>query len=249
MNRIDVFLLSIVQAFTEFFPISSSGHLVVLGKILKPEVASPFFFYIFLHAGTLISVLVYFRKKIFSLISLKDRRLLLNLVIATFSTLPVAIFLESTVKSMVDNPKSVGITWILNGIILFSLFIHTGKEGNKQVRIKEAVIIGFLQGIGVIPGISRSGVTIVSALHLGVDREEAFGFSFLLFIPAVIGSLLLEGGTLNAGFECEPYLIGFLTSFGGSLLFLWILKKFIIKGWFPYFGFYSLLAGSMVLFL
>lgn len=248
MDSFKILFLSLIQALTEFFPISSSGHLVVFGDILKPHVSSPFFFYIFLHAGTLLSVLIYFRKKIISLIFLRDIDLLLNLIVGSFSTLPVALLLDSTVKSMINEPYYVGIAWILNGAILLSL-IPRRREGNRKVELSKAIIIGFFQGIGVIPGISRSGITIVSALHLGVSREEAFEFSFLLFIPAVIGSIVFEGGSLKGGIEYPLYALGFFTSFAGSFLFLWILKRFVVKGWFPYFGFYSLLMGSVVLFM
>lgn len=241
--------LAILQAATEFFPVSSSGHLVIAGSYFRSGISSPLLFIITLHLGTLLATLLYFRRKVAEVISLKDRNLLKYLIISSVFTALVAIPIHDYVEKKVSDPFSAGKALLINGMILSTLFIIR-KRRERNIGSAEAILIGIAQGIAVIPGISRSGITITSAIHLGVKEKEAFEYSFLLSVPVMIGAELFE--ILKRGFpsggERDIYLLGGGVSFLFSLLSLRLLESVIVKGYFKYFAFYSFFIGSVVIF-
>jgi undecaprenyl-diphosphatase len=250
MEILKSFLLAFVQSATEFLPISSSGHLVIFGSFLKPEISSFLLFTITLHCGSLLAIIFYFRKRIKELILLKNLKLLAFIILSSIFTFFIAYPLHDYVEKLVSSPSKAGKAMLINGLILATLFLKKGKEG-REIDFIRAVIIGIAQGIAVVPGISRSGITITSALHLGIKENLAFEFSFLLSIPAIAGAQLLE--SLKTGFpqsgEKGMYLPGFIFSILFSFLFLKLMEKLVVKGWFKYFSLYSLFMGFVVTFL
>jgi len=249
MEILKSFLLAFVQSATEFLPISSSGHLVIFGSFLKPKISSFLLFTITLHCGSLLAIIFYFRKRIKELILLKNLKLLAFIILSSIFTFFIAYPLHDYVEKLVSSPLKAGRAMLINGIILATLFLKK-KKGEKEMNFMKSIVIGIAQGIAVVPGISRSGITITSALHLGIKENLAFEFSFLLSIPAIAGAQLLE--SLEAGFpqsgEKEMYLLGFIISILFSFLFLKLMEKLVIKGWFKYFSIYSLLLGFVITF-
>jgi len=249
MEILKSFFFAFVQSATEFLPISSSGHLVIFGSFIKPNISSFLLFTISLHAGSVFAIIFYFRKRIKEFILLKNLKLLACIILSSFFTFFIAYPLHDYVEKLVSSPLKAGKAMFINGIILATLFLKK-KKGDREMDFIRAIVIGIAQGIAVVPGISRSGITITSAIHLGIKENLAFEFSFLLSIPAIIGAQLFE--TLKAGFpppaEREIYILGFLLSIIFSLLFLKFLESVVTKGWFKYFSIYSLFLGFVITF-
>ncbi len=208
MTFVKAIILGIVQGLTEFLPISSSGHLVLAQSILNVE-EPPLFFDVMLHFGTLLAVIVFFRKDIWDIISSffgrdpnlayrnsnyktkKSARLFAwYIVVGTIPTLIIALMLKRTVEKAFSDPFVVSVMLIITGIILW-LSTRVGQRG-RQLNTVRAIIIGFVQGISTLPGISRSGSTISSALMTGIDAEQSARFSLLLSLPAVFGATIME---------------------------------------------------------
>lgn len=235
-------ILAIVQAATEFLPISSSGHLALFSKLMALPQENLFLIAI-LHLASLLAVLIFTRKEISELLKFnKDsRKLWLFLIIATIPAGLFGLLFSDLISNSLGSLLAVGIFFFITGIILLS----TKKtRAGKKLNSRKSFAIGLAQILALFPGISRSGTTISTALHLGIDREKAAKFSFLLFIPLVIGANLLEFG--NAYFSYS-LLFAFFICFILSLAFLSLLLKVLTKGKFWVFGIYCFLIGTISL--
>ncbi len=253
MNEI---LQGFIQGVTEFLPISSSGHVVFLEKLAGLKSSNMSQLQLSLHLGTLLSILLFFykdyTKTILNLRS-KGLREFYQIFVGTLPIIFLAFFSFDTIDSILDNSElafSISVyAIIVTGIILF-LTRFFSKDLNKKITIKKAFIIGLSQCVAVIPGISRSGITISTALYLGISPRDAFKFSFQLAIPAILGSSLLKlVDILITGSEFNFPLIGFITSFIVGYISLSILI-FITKNkklW--YFSFYCFFVGiTLIIF-
>ncbi len=199
---IESIILGLLQGLAEFLPISSSGHLVLGEKLLNMKEAG-MFFDIMLHAGTLLSIFVVFRKKIVDMIVgciHRDKTQLKEvgyIVLASIPTAIIGIGFKKPLESLFENPKAVCCAMLFTATLLF--VSQWGKTGSKhpdnegvQMNWWRALVTGVVQGIACIPGISRSGSTISGMIFLGVNRKYAGEFSFLMSIPAVGGAALLD---------------------------------------------------------
>lgn len=195
-------ILGLLQGLAEFLPISSSGHLVLGEKLLNMHEAG-MFFDIMLHAGTLLSIFVVFRKKLVDMIVGCFRRNPVQLkeagyiVLASIPTAMIGIGFKKPLESLFENPKAVCCAMLFTATLLFvSQWGKTGSKhpDNEGVKMNwwRALVTGVVQGIACIPGISRSGSTISGMIFLGVNRKYAGEFSFLMSIPAVGGAALLD---------------------------------------------------------
>ncbi len=238
-------LLGVVQGLTEFLPVSSSGHLVILQKVLsitENQVALS----IILHLGTAFSLVVFFFKDLLRLF--RDFKLLAFLFITTMITGIIGLLGKDFFESLFSSPKLIAAALIISGIILISTkkFISGIRE---KLNFKDALILGLTQGIAVIPGISRSGITISTLLFRGINRNSSFCISFLLAIPVICGAAMLEARKI--GFLMQQnfagILTGFIASFITGLFSLWILKKILNKARFYYFGYYCIAAAIIIL--
>ena len=202
-----------VQGLSEFLPISSSAHIVFTTSILKILTGADYsivnaedtFFDILLHFGTLVSVLIYFRKMLWEIIveffkAIKNRdfsneyaKLGLYILIGTVFTVALAYPLKDICEQLVYKPEIVSILLIGTGIILFLSEYVSKKFDAKtdKMSLKKSIIMGIAQGMAVFPGLSRSGLTIASGLFSGLDRTSATKFSFLLVIPIILGTSIL----------------------------------------------------------
>jgi undecaprenyl-diphosphatase len=254
MTSIQSLLLGVLQGVAEFLPISSSGHLVLLRRLLKlGEV--PLLYDVLLHVSTLIVVVIVFRSRIASIFSSiwravksaagpEDRenlRLTLYILIATAVTGAVGFVLSRFEGLFFNRPRLVSLLFLVTAMFLLSTLIRRGQRNYLQIGFLGAVIVGLAQGAGVLPGISRAGITISVALLLGLDRQKAGEFSFLIAIPAILGALLLqlrEAGTLLEMVDPVALLVGSAASFLVGLLSLLLLLRVVRKGKLAVFGIY-----------
>jgi undecaprenyl-diphosphatase len=253
MTVTQALLSGIIQGLTEFFPVSSSGHLALFQAMLgMKEVMA---FDIFLHFGTLISVVIFFRKDIIKLFT-GDIKTLKFIIIASVPTFIIGILFKDVVESIFSSVRLVGAALIVTGLFLlvasFAAFRKRHAGGSKQLGALNSAMIGIAQGIAVIPGISRSGSTIGTALIAGLDDKTAIKFSFLLALPAILGANLLKvrhiyGNLVSV--EAVPYIAGFIAAVLSGLAAIKLLYGILKNNLLYLFGIYCLLAGAAVIIL
>lgn len=254
ISTLEALFLGALQGLTEFIPVSSSGHLVFFQSLFGLKEA-PLFFDVMLHFGTLMAVLITFRHDVAAMGSeaLKalrgkkgglEGKLLFWIVLGTIPTGLMGILLKDWFESFFTRPKSVGAMILITGSLLWLTRWIKG-EGRSLERMTwlDAVVIGVAQGVAIMPGISRSGTTISVALYLGLNRELAGRFSFLLSIPAILGATLLEIPKLGVIHDPSLALIGAVTAFGVGYVSLKFLMRMIKLGWVGNFAYYCWAAG------
>ena len=197
MNVWEAILLGALQGVTEFFPVSSSGHLVVGQKLLGLEVPGVQF-EVAVHVATLFSVLVIYRSRLFDLLVgalRKDRdawRYVGLLAVATLPAAIVGVLLRDRIEVLFESPFVPATAFLVTGTILWSTRRLLGRKDSKKPGWSVALLIGLAQAFALVPGISRSGTTVAMALWLGLAAEEAAAFSFLMAIPAIAGAAFLQ---------------------------------------------------------
>ncbi len=255
MSFIDALILGIVQGMTEFLPVSSSGHLVIAEAVLKvkqPGITLE----LLVHLGTLLSVIIYFRNQIYTLIKslfvkemAKERWIILLLIIGTIPAGLAGVMLKDYFESTFSNPLQTSVELIITGGILF--LPRLVKAGTAGLTIPTVIWMGIGQAISILPGISRSGSTIVAGLLAGVKPAEAAEFSFLLSIPAIAGAIIL-GIPEMADVASElvmPYLLATVVSFVCGLISVYWVLSSVKKGKFEYFAYYCFAIGLFGLYL
>ncbi len=239
---INEIILAVVQAATEFLPISSSGHLALVSNLIS---SPDLFFFTALHIASLLAVLIFLRREIFDLLSFRPQynRLWIYLIIATIPAALVGYLFSDVIEAMFSNFLFLGIAFIFTGIVL--LFTKFSKVYSK-LNWKNSLFIGLMQILALFPGVSRSGMTISAGLFSGIEREKAVRFSFLLFIPLALGAFVLK---LGAFFFSWSLLVSFLVCFVLSLVFLNLLSLIVRKGNFWMFSFYCFIVGVVSILL
>jgi len=248
MNLLQAVCLGLVQGVAEFLPISSSGHLVI-GQSLFGIKEPPVLFDILLHIGTLISVIVYFNKKIFTFFS-KPRNILL-VFIGSVPAGAAGFLLNPFLNKIFGSLLIVGISLIITSILLFLVdrFKGYSKDLNK-LKWKDSLFIGFFQSLALFPGVSRSGATISGAVFRGLKRESAFIFSFYLGAPVFAGALLMQIPDIASNGDQLFYgLIGMVVAGFSGYFSLKLLKKAVIKKKLSFFAFYCLFLGVLLIFV
>jgi len=257
MDTLQLILLSVVQGLTEFLPVSSSAHLVLLSEFLGEE-DQGIIFDVGVHFGTLMASLVYFRsdlkKMIINLGShkflSKENNLTANLIIAVIPILLLGFLLRDFVNLNLRNSEVIAYATIIFGILLYTAQLRKGKEDLDSVNLKQALIIGLFQCLALIPGTSRSGITITAGLFLGLSATAASRFSFLLAIPTIGAIALAElirvsfiDITDNGTELSIALIISFLVAYISIDMFL----KLIDRIGFTPFVIYRLLLGGWLL--
>jgi undecaprenyl-diphosphatase len=259
-------ILGIIQGITEFLPISSSGHLLVFHQLADSPLINNLFFDVILHAGTLLALIIYFSKDIrelikgfFSCIFKNNFRQDFNQRLSWFlivGTIPVALagyFGGNFIENNLRNIPVVIASLIFVGIlfILVEKFVKTLRN-LEVINLGDSLYIGIAQALSLIPGVSRSGITIVAGMSKKINRESSARFSFLLAIPAIFGAILkktLDFGLNNFNLELDlVYFVGFLTSFIVGLFVLRFLMNFLRKYSLVGFAIYRF-ALAIVLFI
>jgi len=208
MNILEAIFLGVVQGLTEFLPVSSSGHLVLLQKVINIKEPS-LFFDTMLHAGTLTSVFVVLWKDIWEILKKPFQKLTLFLIIATVPAVIAALTFKDSIENIFISAKFLGWCFLFTSVLLVTAEILSRKALNNigpkkadSMKWYDALFIGIMQAIAIPPGISRSGATISGALFCKLDRDFAARFSFLMSIPAILGAVILQTKDLiNAGAE------------------------------------------------
>ncbi len=190
----DAIFWGLIQGLTEFLPVSSSGHLVLIPALFDrpgPDLATN----AMLHLGTLAAVLVYYRSDIARMAKFDKpaRRLITLLLIGTVPAVILGLLFEDKVEELISEPKKVAFMLIVTGVILLATtLLRLGDKQMTDVQPRDSVLIGLAQAMALIPGISRSGMTISAGLARGLERTEAARFAFLLGIPVIAGAGLLQ---------------------------------------------------------
>lgn len=257
MNLIEAIILGIVQGLTEFLPVSSSGHLTI-GKELLGIDSSNLAFEITVHAATVLSTIVAFRKEVAGLIAglfkfkmNEETTYILKIAVSMIPIFIVGIFFKDFVESLFgEGLLIVGFALLATASLLYLSAVIKPKE--KGITFRNAFIIGIAQSIAVIPGLSRSGATISTGLLLGVKREHIAKFSFLMVLVPILGEAFLEliSGELsevNAGVGMIPLLAGFTAAFLSGLLackaMIALVKRTKLKG----FAIYCAIVGVVAI--
>jgi len=249
MDLIEVVVLGVTQGLTEWLPISSSGHLVLAQTLMGLEV--PLGFYAALHLGTLLAVVVYFRADLLRIISAflraetgsKEFRLGLYVISGTIPTAVLALVFRGFFESLFSSPLAVAVGLMITGVLLISSRFG-GRS--REVDLPRSLLIGLFQGIAIAPGVSRSGATISVALASGIQPKEAFRFSFILSIPAIIGANLLEfGSTLTVSYQS---LLGFAIAAATGYIAIRIVDRVILREKLHLFSIYCF-ALALILFI
>ncbi len=246
MDVFQAILLGILQGITEFFPVSSSGHLVLLQRLLGLQEGSDLvLFDLLCHLGTLLAIVIAFRADLVQLLTYRDKRRFWMLFIATLPLFPL-VPLIPLIKSLYSYP--LGGFFLLTAVILWC-----GEAFSRPRKIHphlQALLIGCAQGLALLPAVSRSGCTIAMGRFLGWERVKAAQFSFLLALPAILGGSILEGYKALSAPATHPffiYLIGFVISFlVGSLMLQAALRLFRRVSLKP-FALYCALIGILLL--
>ena len=237
-------ILGIVQGLTEFLPISSSGHLVILKHWLnfQSEGAT---MEATLHFFTLLAIIIFFRKKILDYAT-KERIPLI--IVGTIPIALIGVLFKDEIELLFSNYLLVVITLSITGLILF--LSRNPKENKDELDLKTVFIIGLAQALALTPGISRSGFTVATALLLGLTRRKAFEFSFILAIPALLGAFIINIPDIyGANIEMLSMISGGVSAFLSGLLALWIFYKIIIKKDLYLFSYYLWAVAGVSLFL
>lgn len=258
MELLKTVLLGIIQGLTEFLPVSSSGHLV-LAQYFFGVKEQNLVVELLLHLATGMAVLVVFRKDIMNLIAgvfspekLKRKDSLTYAGWIIIGTIPAAVaglFFKQFFENQFGNPQLASLMLLVTAALLF--FSSSRKEHQGTLNIWKVIAIGLIQAVAITPGISRSGSTIAIALFVGVSREEAGRFSFLLSLPVIFGAALLELRKIDSvSISTVSLVAGFLASLIVGIVALKLLLSFVRKGKLHYFGYYCIaLAISSLAYL
>jgi undecaprenyl-diphosphatase len=256
--------LGLLQGLTEPIPISSSGHLVLAQHFfgIKIEGMS---FELLVNTASLLAVLAIYREDLIRLTvngvnyiksreesSKADFRFIIYLILATIPAGVIGVFFDDAIAGIFkEGAKLIGITLIVTGTALWFIRNLRGRKGDAELTFKDAMIIGLAQAVALIPGISRSGATIVAAMGLGLKQETALRFSFLLFIPVSFGGMILSFSDIIGDPDLStlaiPYVVAFIASLVASYYSLKWFMGIMARGNLKYFSFYCFIAGVLAI--
>ena len=257
MDWLSAIILGIIQGLSEFLPISSSGHLELGRSLLGVEVSgsSGLLFTVTVHAATALATVVVFYKDIVSVVQglLKgheeDRRFAGSILVSMIPAAFVGLFFEDAIEALFeDSILLVGAMLVITGLLLF--MADRAKKTHKKVSVSDAFAVGIAQAIAILPGISRSGATISTSVLLGIDREHAARFSFLMVVPLIMGKMILDVTDMatNPGSSNEPLLplvVGFAAAFVTGLWACRTMIQLVKRAKLKYFAYYCFAVGTV----
>ncbi|MFD2759845.1 undecaprenyl-diphosphate phosphatase [Lentibacillus juripiscarius] len=257
-------VLGLLQGFTEPIPISSSGHLVIVRELFNVSIEG-LSFEIMVNFGSLIAVLVIYRKDIYRLVentiryittrahdAKSDFQFVFYLVIATIPTGIIGLLFEDYIEDKLSYVSVVGVTLLITGAALWIIRNLRGRKSDGGITVRDAIIVGLAQSVALVPGISRSGATIVAAMLVGMKTETALRFSFLLYIPVSLGITVLSAGDLIGGQSdfsvvAIPAILAFAASIIATYYSLRWFMNIMAKGNLKYFAYYCFAVGLLVI--
>lgn len=255
MNLLDAIILGIVQGLTEFLPVSSSGHLVLAQKLLGVDETAVVTYYVALHFATLFAVIVIYWKKVIEMIRRPFSKLPVQIVVATIPAIIITVLFGDFIENSYASSVLLGPGFLFTGLaLIISEKIAAGKKDLKELKTSDSLIIGLGQGVALLPSISRSGMTITTALALGLEKGFAADFAFLMAIPPILGGALLDGLDIVKGQSTALESIGALNLIAGMIaagvtgffaikLMINAIKKTKLK----YFAYYVIVLGILII--
>lgn len=254
LNILQAVILGIVQGLAEFLPVSSSGHLVLLQKVFgitEPTMT----FDVILHVGTLIPIVIVFRKDLMALIKKPFQKMTYLLAIGTLPAVLVSLLFGDFIDNMFQTGALLSLGFIITGVLLlWADSIIEGEKQGRDITYTDAVFIGCMQAIAITPAISRSGSTIAGSLCCKLKRETAAKFSFLLSIPAILGAVVLQLKDLATGeaaigdISLLAVLFGFFAAMLSGYLSIRFMLKLIKECKLKYFSFYVFGLAAFIAF-
>lgn len=261
MSLIIALLLGFVQGIAEFLPISSSGHLILLGKIfgIQNDILS---ISIFLHFATLFAIIFVFRKYILEMIKNPLSKESVNLYIATLPTFLIVLFYKSYLEDIFTSSILLPLGFLVTALLLLFTYFISQKKEKKQSYLKEfteikkssAILMGVAQGFAVLPGISRLGITFCTGILSGEKREDVTRFSFILSIPIVLASVVYDlvkggGSIINTNQNIFPLFLSFMTAFCVGLISIQFILKVMKNGKYYWFALYLIVLSIVSFFI
>ena len=249
-----ILVLAVIQGIAEFLPISSDGHLVIAAPLLFGGRDAPpglLSVSIALHVGTLGSIVVHYRARILRLFT-EDRRTIGLIALGTVPAALVGLGIKLAAERLIESPLLAGFMLPVTGLaLLWSSRQPAGTIEYTKLSWRDSLLIGVCQAAAILPGLSRSGSTIAAGLGVGLTRQAAVSYSFLLAIPALAGAGLLETLSIYAkgpppvplSWLAAGGIASFLTGWGA----LWSLERVLQRGWLPWFGWYCVALGPVVI--
>jgi len=257
MGLLEAIILGIVQGLTEFLPVSSSGHLEIVKELLNVEAQEQnLLMTVVLHAATALSTIVIFRKDIkeilVGLVQFKwneEFKFSLNIILSMVPAACAGLLFEVEIEQLFGGQiLLVGSMLLITGLLLF--LADKAKKTDQKVNFSNALVIGISQAIAILPGISRSGATISTSVLLGVDREKAARFSFLMVVPLILGKMskdILSGDLLVDNSGILPLSLGFIAAFITGLVACKWMIKLVKNSQLKYFAYYCFIIGSITI--
>ncbi|PKM84984.1 MAG: undecaprenyl-diphosphatase [Firmicutes bacterium HGW-Firmicutes-11] len=273
MTFFEGILLGLVQGLAEFLPISSSGHLAILQQLFGIDGEQVLLFAVLLHLGTLLSLFaVYWKdilllfKELFSLIldllrgkglcleNNETRKLGVMIIVATIPTAVIGLLFNDLFAGLYNSLTGIAIGLLITGTFLFFIErIASGKKAVKEMRYRDAILVGLFQSIAIAPGISRSGATITGSLLCGLNRETAVRFAFLISIPSILGAVVLEApDALAEGLAPSfwgPVLLGMAVAAVTGYAAIKLMIRVVSNRKLTWFSYYTWGLGILVLLL
>lgn len=246
MNLFESAVLGVVQGLTEYLPVSSSGHLVIVQSLLQDFKQPGVLFDVALHVGTIFAVVLYFKKNILNF----DPRTWGLLLVGTIPAGIAGILFKDFTESLFSIPRFVGFALLVTGLINWMTDKEKTDKSSKSITFIDALFIGVFQAIAIIPGISRSGSTIFAGVLRGIKREDAAAFSFLLSIPAIAGATFLQtvSHSDSNSISIANYFVGMVFAFITGYLSIGLLMKVLISRKFKLFAIYCFIVGITTIF-
>lgn len=264
MDLLKVVILAVVQGLTEFLPISSSGHLVVLESLFNMKASEYIFFDVLLHLATLLAVCIFYRARLWGMVlslnffnksetAVRDRQWIIAIFLSTVITGVMVIFFKDKFEQARDNLFIVGFSFLATGAVLFATrFVKDKDESSPDIPLNFwlfALLMGFVQGIAVLPGVSRSGSTVCTSLLLGARVSSALEYSFLMSIPAILGAAVMELPDATPSFPAYILALGFIAALISGVIFLKLLVWIVKHGKLHHFAYYVIPLGLWVLWM
>lgn len=267
MSLLQSLIMGLVQGFTEFLPVSSSGHLVLANNILGIETDTGIIFEVMLHLGTLVSVFIVFYKDIYNMITefltmsrdivkgkglgLRSNPYRVMLVMVILGTIPtglIGVLFKDTLEHAFASTRLVSVMLLITGTFLYiANGLDKGKKKASQIGVRDSLIVGTFQGLAITPGISRSGATIFAGLIRGFSRELATKFSFILSIPAILGAAMLQffdySGAPISPRHLTIMLAGTVVAAAAGTISIKFLIGILNRGKLHYFSYYCWIVG------
>ena len=258
MELINAIILGIVQGLTEFLPVSSSGHLEIVKVILGEEniAEKNMLMTVILHFATALSTIVIFRKDLLEILNgllqfknNKSFRFSLKIILSMIPAALIGILFNDRIEGLFGGDLNlVGGMLIITGLLL--LLADKAKVSEKNVGIKDAVLIGISQAIAILPGISRSGATISTSVILGIDKEKSARFSFLMVVPLILGKItkdFFSGEIITNEVSLLPLFVGFVAAFFTGIFACKWMIKLVKNSQLKYFAYYCFFVGGIVI--